>query len=76
MSRISQKDLELSIKRLNEVSKRTYILDGAYGGWKLSVQEKGTCQSDVSLGFGSKSEVYYIVQAILNYRSKENHEPI
>ena len=72
MSRITMKDLESVIRNLNDASKRHYRLDRAYGGWKVVVDE-GPGIRDLTLGFCSKSEVYYQVLAILEYLSHEAH---
>jgi hypothetical protein len=72
---IRQSDLEAAVRRLNPRSKRTYQLDGAYGGWKLQVQERGTSVNDVTAGYGTKPELYYQIHAILRYLDREEQQP-
>jgi hypothetical protein len=75
--RITQKDLEAVLKRINSnagfegeklySTPGAYCLDGAYGGWKLAqyVNEHGG-QRDITCGFCSKKELYYNMQAFLS----------
>lgn len=84
MNTITMANLEGAIKRLNALvgidkpNGRTvgeYVLDGAYGGWKLTrLVSVGGGQSDISCGgFVSKRELWNQIQAIIafNYANKE-----
>lgn len=35
MTRVSAKDLRKEVDYLNKISRTKYVLEGAYGGWKL-----------------------------------------
>lgn len=75
--KITQRDLEAVLKRINskaghgEAPKYStigaYLLDGAYGGWKLAqyCNEHGG-QRDITSGFCPKKELYYQMHAFLN----------
>ena len=75
--RITQKDLEAVLRRINSKAgfegdklyskPGAYCLDGAYGGWKLAqyVNEHGG-QRDITSGFCPKKELYYQMHAFLN----------
>ena len=76
MQQITIKNLEGVVKRLNGLvgidkpNYRTigeYVLDGAYGGWKLArLVSEGGGQEDISSGgFVSKRELWNQVQAII-----------
>ena len=87
MDRITQANLEGSVKRLNAMTdspeapyKRIndrcvaqvgcFLLDGAYGGWKLAriVSESGG-QTDISSGgFVSKRELYNQIHSLINFK--------
>ena len=73
--RISMEDLWAALARLNSQTKRKYQLDGAYGGWRLIVEEKGTSINDVGYR-GSKAEVYYTIQTANNILEAEKREPV
>ena len=68
--RITQKDLEATLSLLNQNSKRVYRLGFSYGKVNLEVLEKGTSINTVSVG-NTKSELYYQLQTVLNYISRE-----
>lgn len=79
MERITEKQLDGAVKRLNglcginEPNGHTvgeYVLDGAYGGWKLArLVSVGGGQSDISCGgFVSKRELWNQIQAIISAR--------
>lgn len=75
MSRVTKKDIEAVLERLNEGSKLKYILDGAYGGWKIMVtapNASGAIYDDITYR-GSTGEVYDTLQAILKYKSAERN---
>ena len=73
--RITEADMRGALDRLNGQTKRKYRLDGAYGGWRLVVNEKGSSINDI--GFrGSKAEVYYTIQTINHVLEAEKREPI
>jgi hypothetical protein len=75
--KITQKDLEAVLRRINLKAGFTgdklystpgaYLLDGAYGGWKLAqyCNEHGG-QRDITCGFSPKKELYYQMHAFLN----------
>lgn len=77
MNRITQKDLESVLSRINKVkgfgdkpkysTPNSYGLDGAYGGWKLVqyVNDKGG-ERNITHGYLPKKELYYQMQAYLN----------
>lgn len=67
---ITMKDLEGAVALLNRVSKRHYLIDGAYGGYKL-VAVEGNGEIDIGCR-GTKTEVYYVVQALIRYRREED----
>ena len=86
-NRITQKDLEGVVARLNKLTdspetpyKRVgnkliaqpgcFILDGAYGGWKLArICNEGGGQDTISEGgFISKRDLYYQIHALINFK--------
>ena len=78
--RVSLKDLNTAIGRLNEVSGLTpdhddYFAQGAYGGWQLMRRIPfSTGATSVTMGFVPKRQLFEIVSmmrvAIGNYRVK------
>lgn len=77
MERITEKQLDGAVARLNRMNGMEnpkygtvgmYVLDGAYGGWKLAqIVSEGGGQRDVSVGgFMSKRELWNQIQAIIN----------
>jgi len=64
--RITQKDLQKGLERLNSYTKGQYRLEGAYGGWQLVREiEDGTgAITNISNGFKSNREVYDLIHAI------------
>ena len=84
MNTITMKNLEGALKRLNNGEESAYnkvgcyVLDGAYGGWKLAqiVNEQGG-QSDISCGgFVSKRELWNQIQAIISYRYSQEKQAV
>ena len=73
--RITEADMRGALDRLNGQTKRKYRLDGAYGGWSLTVQEQGSGISDVGYR-GSKAETYYAIQTVNKVLEAEKREPI
>lgn len=75
MSTTTMKDLEGLVNRLNVITGNnpkmravgTYLLDGAYGGWKLAqtVNEGGGERNVLSIGYVSKKECYYAIHAYI-----------
>ncbi len=68
MDRITQKDLEQIVERLNSLSDNYYILGGAYGGWRLEqvTPEKPHRQIRVvTSGYVPKKELYRAIQNML-----------
>lgn len=67
--RISVKDLEWLVDRLNQVAETQnehYQLSGAYGGWKLVQKCNNGGTKDVThSGFTSKKKLYYEIYAYL-----------
>jgi len=60
-TRITKSILFNALERLNSIARGRYRLDGAYGGWKLMTEN----YRDISIR-GSKREIYWIIQAIIN----------
>ena len=56
-----------TINGRNVASVGTYVLDGAYGGWKLAqiVNEGGGERNPISMGYVSKKECYYAIHAYI-----------
>ena len=73
--RVTDQDLKVAVERLNELSKRTYRLDGSYGKVHLVVMEKGTSINNVS-NMNTKKELYYQLHTILNYLERESKEVV
>lgn len=46
----------------------TYVLNGAYGGWKLAqiTNEGGGERNPISMGYVSKKECYYAIHAYIS----------
>lgn len=74
--RITMKDLEKTLKKINEAKGfnnpkysevGSYSLDGAYGGWKLVkfVNNKGG-EENITHSYCSKRELYNMMQSFLN----------
>jgi hypothetical protein len=63
--------LRRSVDFLNKISKGSYRLEGAYGGWKLSMEIEGSGLVDVTPGFVSKSQLLYTINAIIKYLELE-----
>ena len=74
--RINRKDLIACIERLNSISKKKYVLNGAYGGWQLDqlIDEKTGAIDNVTYGFVPARELYDTIHAIIRYVEKENRE--
>lgn len=85
MERITQKDLENRVQRLNELkgypiepytqdvngkhraNANNYHLSGAYGGVKLvQMCETGGCRDISTGGYGTKRELYNIINSMIN----------
>jgi hypothetical protein len=77
MNKVTQRDLEAVIKRLNAQAGfqdakystvGAYTLDGAYGGWQLQkyVNERGGVTVISTGGFITKRELYNQVYTLLN----------
>jgi len=66
--RIRIADLEGAVERLNAVSKRTYVLHGAYGRWGLDVvvDPKTGARSHV-IPLTSKRDCYDAIWSIIRY---------
>ncbi len=72
--RVSQSMLDAAIKRLNESSKCRYIPNDCYGYAQLAVQMPNSSGiSNMSLG-NTKSELYYQIQFLLDWISKEHNK--
>jgi len=71
--RVTNKDLDLAVERLNAVSKRKYHIVRSYGKNRLVVAEKGTSINNIGY-MDSKPELYYTLHTLLNYISKEKQE--
>ncbi len=70
MRRITNKDLEASVRVLNQLigiengKPGSFCLQGAYGGWQLQrVCESGGIESVIT-GFRPKRELYDLIHAI------------
>ena len=73
--RITEADMRGALDRLNGQTKRKYRLDGAYGGWRIVVEEKGSSINDIGYR-GSKAETYYAIQTVNKVLEAEKREPI
>ena len=74
MTRITDKDLEAAVERLNSFSKKTYVISYAYGRVRLQQKGKGTCiERDVSPRL-PRPQLYDIVWTIIEYVTSENRE--
>lgn len=71
---ITNKDLEGLVKTINEITNsptegykpNQYMLDGAYGGWKLVRKcADNTGIHEITSGYVSKRDLYNRLQAIL-----------
>jgi hypothetical protein len=62
--RITKKDLKRVVEDLNRVTRNKYCLEGAYGGYKLSMQ-KGEGYVDITDGFVKPGVLYYTIWAII-----------
>jgi len=67
LRRITEKDLEFSLERLNIVSYRKFVIRKAYGKWQLLYQISRESGLSSVTGFHPKRELYEIIWAILNY---------
>ena len=74
-NRITMKHLQWTVARINRIAgivdpkwnvPGSYILDGAYGGWKLAqiINEHGG-QRDITSGYVSKRECYELMHAFI-----------
>lgn len=75
MYKIIMQDLEVTVARINRImgiaepkwnNPGTYVLDGAYGGWKLArIENVHGGQSDITDGYVSKRELYNLMHAYI-----------
>ena len=65
--RITNKDVENVLERLNAVSKNKYSLEWAYGGVKLLKDDS----REITLYRHTKKELYHIILAILKWSEQE-----
>ena len=73
MSRITNKDLERAVSRLNSYSKRKYRIHGAYGKVQLVVESlRYPTAVSIITPFVSKRELYNIIHSIIEYILAEN----
>jgi hypothetical protein len=63
--------LRRAVDYLNKISRGRYRLEGAYGGWKLSMEIEGSGMVDVTPGFVPKSQLLYTINAIIRYLELE-----
>lgn len=73
--RVTKKDLDLALDRLNSISKREYRFNWAYGKVQLVVKEHGSSINRVGF-LDSKPEMYYTLHTLLNYLEKERRDPV
>ena len=76
MERTTQAQLESLVDRINDIKGLKdvqyntvggYLLDGAYGGWKLvKVTNESGGQTDITSGYAPKKELYYQIRAFLS----------
>lgn len=69
--RVSQKDLELAIKNLNELTEGQYSLDCAYGGYKLVIRTEFGGEKEMTTYRMTAKELYYTISAIENVIQEE-----
>jgi hypothetical protein len=70
--RVSVEALKRAVEDLNKVTKNRYRLEGAYGGWKLVKEvENSSGLVDVTPGFISKSELLFVINAIIKVLEEE-----
>ena len=73
--RINRIDLENALRRLTQISKQKYRIDGAYGGWQLVYKIGNTTAiNQVTYGFKPARELYDIIWAIIKYIEVENKD--
>jgi hypothetical protein len=63
--------LKRAVTFLNQISKGRYRLEGAYGGWKLSMEIEGSGLVDVTPGFVPRAQLLYTINAIIRYLELE-----
>jgi len=72
MERITRKHLDNALERLNEVSKRRWMIYGAYGKVQLCYYvEKDSSMLCDATGLHTKRELFEIIHAILKYCKAE-----
>ena len=71
--RVTKKDLENIVERLNNLSKRNYFIDSSYGGHKLCVKcnDKGGLEW-VTFSRHTAKELYSILSAMICYAREES----
>jgi len=77
--RVTKKDLETLLERLNEVSNKKYLLQRSYGSWSLHVSLNGKDTRDgiKRISFeATTSEMYMILNALLEYALAEQNPNI
>jgi len=72
MSRITEKMLDYSIERLNDVSKCKYQIGSSYGYYNLEKRSM-MCTGISNIATGSKREIYEIIHSYLKIRYEENN---
>ncbi len=67
---VTMNNLMNAVSRLNLLTKRSYVVDGAYGGWKLNVLD-GNGEAEITYGRVSKPDLYYQVLAMIRFIEAE-----
>jgi len=74
--RVTKKDIDVAIERLNELTKNKYYVQGAYGGYQLVRLVNGVDTRDgvenIGYGFIPAKDFYYLINAMCRLLEKEN----